>query len=243
MQPVAKDRAKVAPASSSRLTWIYLGLITLTWLVFGQTLKHEFINYDDPDYVYRNATVMSGLTIHGVVTVFTHIYSNNWHPITMLSHMLDCQLFGVNPNGHHFTNVLFHSLAVVLLFVLLYLATGTAWLSAFAAALFAIHPLHVESVAWVAERKDVLSAVFFMLTLVTYFRYSAKPSTGRYALVMFFFAVGLMCKPMLVTVPIVLLLLDYWPLRRFGETTSYNSKTALRRLIVEKIPLFVLSIL
>ena len=158
------------------LIGVCLGLITLTWLVFGQTLNHEFINYDDPDYVYHNTAVKQGLTMHGVVAAFTHSYSNNWHPLTMLSHMLDCQVFGLVAGGHHFTNVLLHTLAVLLLFIALQRMTGTLWPSAFVAAIFAIHPLHVESVAWIAERKDVLSAVFFMLTLCAYLCYVRKPS-------------------------------------------------------------------
>ena len=214
----------------------------MTWLVFGQTLNYEFINYDDPDYVYHNATVKQGLTTHGVVAAFTHSYSNNWHPLTMLSHMLDCQIFGLAAGGHHFTNVLLHTLAVLLLFIALQRMTGTLWPSAFVAAIFAIHPLRVESVAWIAERKDVLSAVFFMLTLCAYLRYVRKPSLGRYAIVLSFFAMGLMCKPMLVTLPIVLLLLDYWPLNRF-ESSPDKSRTSLRRLLVEKTPLFLLSLI
>jgi tetratricopeptide (TPR) repeat protein len=235
--------------------WLAAGicifLAAITWIVFGQTLWHEFINYDDPRYVYENTKITSGLSIAGVAWAFTHIHSENWHPLTTMSHMLDCQLYGLKAGGHHFTNVLLHTVAVLLLFAVLRDVTGAFWRSAFVAALFAIHPLHVESVAWVAERKDVLSAVFFMLTLGAYVRYVRAPSIGRYVAIAFLFALGLMSKPMLVTLPFVLLLLDYWPLGRFEKSSSAKSKSKIRfwldrqpiprRLILEKIPLVGLS--
>ena len=140
-------------------------LAGITWLVFGQTVAHQFVTYDDPQYVYENASVAAGLSPESVLWAFTHTVGGNWHPLTVISHMLDCQLYGLKPAGHHFTNVLLHTIAVILLFLVLRRMTGTLWQSAFVAALFAIHPLHVESVAWISERKDVLSAVFFMLTL------------------------------------------------------------------------------
>jgi tetratricopeptide (TPR) repeat protein len=225
--------------------WIILGicavLAAITWLVFGQTLGHQFINYDDSTYLYGNSTVRNGISGHGIAWAFTHVHSQNWHPITSISHMLDCQLFGLNPSGHHFTNVFLQTIAVVLLFLVLWQMTGALWASAFAAAVFASHPLRVESVAWVAERKDLLSGVFFMLTLAAYTRYVRHPSTARYMIVSVLFACGLMSKPMLITVPVVLLLLDYWPLGRLsnGKTTILG---AFRRLVAEKIPLFLLSI-
>jgi protein O-mannosyl-transferase len=242
------------PPKSNR-HWLAAGvcifLVAITWIVFGQTLWHEFINYDDPRYVYENTKITSGLSIDGVAWAFTHIHSENWHPLTTMSHMLDCQLYGLKAGGHHFTNVLLHTVAVLLLFAVLRDMTGAFWRSAFVAALFAIHPLHVESVAWVAERKDVLSAVFFMLTLGAYVRYARAPSIGRYVVVAFLFALGLMSKPMLVTLPFVLLLLDYWPLRRFEKPSSAKSKSKShswsdrqsipRQLILEKIPLVGLS--
>ncbi|PYJ43549.1 MAG: hypothetical protein DME86_02660, partial [Verrucomicrobia bacterium] len=162
----------------------------------------------------------------------------NWHPLTIISHMFDCQLYGLQPAGHHFTNVLLHTLAVILLFFVLRQMTGTLWQSAFVAALFAIHPLHVESVAWISERKDVLSAVFFMLTLSAYTRYVHTSSFTSYLLVLLWFALGLMSKPMLVTVPFVLLLLDYWPLRRFapeargkiGHHRRVEDRASIRRV-------------
>ena len=195
-------------------------LAGITWLVFGQTLGHQFVTYDDPQYVYENAKVAAGLSPESVLWAFSHTVGGNWHPLTVISHMLDCQLYGLKPAGHHFTNVLLHTIAVILLFLVLRRMTGTLWQSAFVAALFAIHPLHVESVAWISERKDLLSAVFFMLTLGAYIRYVHKPSFTSYILVLVVFAFGLMSKPMLVTVPFVLLLLDYWPLKRFAPKAS-----------------------
>src|SRR6266498_1043723 len=195
-------------------------LVAITWLVFGQTIRYDFINYDDNEYVYANPNIVHGLTINGVVHAFSGTHSANWHPLTTLSHMLDCQLWGVRAGGHHLTNVVLHTIAVVLLFLVLQQMTGAIWRSAFVAAVFAIHPLRVESVAWISERKDVLSAVFFMLTLGAYLRYARSPSFGRYLTMSILFALGLMSKPMLVTMPFVLLLLDYWPLNRFTERSS-----------------------
>jgi tetratricopeptide (TPR) repeat protein len=207
-------------------------LVAITWLVFGQTLGHDFVNFDDHTYVYDNPFITRGISIDGIIGAFTHTHARNWHPLTTISHMLDCQLFGLKAGGHHFTNVLLHSIAVVLLFLVLQQMTSGLWQSAFVASLFAIHPLHVESVAWISERKDVLSAVFFMLTLGAYTHYARAPSIRRYLLVAFVFALGLMSKPMLVTLPFVLLLLDYWPLGRFCWKRS---------LLVEKVPLIALS--
>lgn len=212
----------------------------LTWVVFGQTLRYDFVNYDDPRYVYQNTKITSGISIASIAWAFTHIHSENWHPLTTITHMLDCQLYGLKPSWHHFTNVLLHALAAVLLFVALQRMTGALWRSAFVAAVFAVHPLHVESVAWIAERKDVLSAVFFMLTLLAYFHYTRAPSIGRYLTMALVVALGLMSKPMLVTLPLVLLLLDYWPLRRI-QAQRAGSGRQLLQLIVEKIPLIALS--
>ncbi len=237
-------------------------LVAITWAVFGQTLGHQFVNYDDPLYVTGNAHIRAGLTWHGVLWAFTHVHSQNWHPLTSISHMLDCQLFGLQPRGHHFVNVLLHSAGVLLLFLLLEQMTGELWLSAFVAAIFAIHPLRVESVAWVAERKDVLSGIFFMLTLMSYVRYARRPSIGRYITMSILFACGLMSKPMLVTVPIILLFLDYWPLDRWSGArsttepagaerrrresprglTSRAASQSIKKLFAEKIPLVALSI-
>jgi protein O-mannosyl-transferase len=215
-------------------------LAVITWLVFGQTLRYDFVNVDDVDYVLKNLEVARGLTTEGVVWAFTHFHASNWHPLTWISHMLDCQLYGLNPSGHHLTNVLLHSATAILLFLVLRQMTAALWRSAFVAAIFAIHPLRVESVAWVAERKDVLSGLFFVLTIGAYVRYTRRPSATGYTLVAVLFALGLMCKPMLVTVPFVLLLLDYWPLDR-GGGNDRNIFRILRGLFVEKLPLFALS--
>ena len=220
---------------------ICAALIAITWAVFGQTVGHGFVNFDDPNYVSENDQVRAGLNWDGVVWAFTHIHSHNWHPLTTMSHMLDCQFFGVKPGAHHFVNVLLHSATAVLLFLLLeQLArsqsrAGTIWSSAFVATIFAIHPLRVESVAWISERKDVLSGLFFVLTLFAYFCYTRKPNLRRYVTMSILFACGLMSKPMLVTLPIILLLLDYWPLERFSGASA-------ARLLAEKIPLAILSI-
>jgi tetratricopeptide (TPR) repeat protein len=232
-------------------------LALLTWIVFGQTLRHDFINYDDPRYVYENTKITSGLNFSGIAWAFTHIHGMNWHPLTTISHMLDCQLHGLKAGWHHFTNVLLHTFAAILLFLALQQMTGALGRSAFVAAVFAIHPLRAESVAWIAERKDVLSGVFFMLTLLAYVRYVRAPSVGRYLVVTAVFAFGLMSKPMLVTLPFVLLLLDYWPLGRFSRLRSATAPQGgpgsnvsgqrsvvcgrFLKLVLEKIPLIALS--
>ena len=221
--------------SRATIALVSVFLIAITWFVFGQTVRYDFVNYDDDKYVYANPLITNGLTVSGAIHAFIGKHSVNWHPLTTLSHMLDCQLWDSHAGGHHFTNIVLHTIAVVLLFLILLQMTGALWRSAFVAAVFAVHPLRVESVAWISERKDVLSAVFFMLTLGFYVRYVRHSSLGRYLAVVGSFALGLMCKPTLVTVPLVLLLLDYWPLKRFdGELST-------RRLILEKIPLFALS--
>jgi Flp pilus assembly protein TadD len=203
-------------------------------LVFGQTARFEFV-YDDGIYLCENPRVAHGLTIKGVTWALTSTHANNWHPLTWFSHMLDCQLYGLRwPGGHHLTNVLLHAANSILLFLVLRRMTGDLWPSGFAAALFAIHPLHVESVAWVAERKDMLSGLFFLLTLAAYVGYVRRPfSLLRYLLVAALFALGLMAKPMLVTLPCVLLLLDYWPLGRYSPP--------FMRLVAEKLPLLALA--
>jgi len=220
--------------------WICVGLFVLTWAVFSQTLRFDFVNYDDPSYVYQNTRITSGVNFANVAWAFSHVHSENWHPLTTITHMLDCQVHGLNAGWHHFTNVLLHGLAVVLLFVALERMTGALWRSAFVSAVFAVHPLHVESVAWIAERKDVLSALFFMLTLLAYLHYMRAPSIGRYLTMALVVALGLMSKPMLVTLPLVLLLLDYWPLGRFEARRSKTGRQLLQ-LIAEKIPLIALS--
>ena len=208
---------------------ISLGLAALVWIVFGQTAHFDWVRYDDHDYVYRSGRVISGLSFSNIAWAFTHFHAANWHPITTLSHMLDCQLFGVNPARHHFSNVVIHTLAVIALFFALDSLTGKIWRTAFVAAVFAIHPLRAESVAWIAERKDVLSGLFFALTLLAWSSYARRKSVARYLIALFAAALGTLSKPMLVTIPFVLLLIDYWPLNRFQNEKIIS-------LILEKIP-------
>jgi tetratricopeptide (TPR) repeat protein len=218
-------------------------------LVFGQTARYEFLNYDDPAYVSENPVVQGGLTWKGVAWSFTTFEGANWHPVTWFSHMLDCQLFGLRAGWHHGVNVAFHVVNSILLFILLLRMTGAFWRSAAVAALFALHPLHVESVAWVAERKDVLSMMFALLAVLAYVGYVRRPSAMRYTLVAGLLALGLMSKPMLVTLPFVLLLLDYWPLGRWvvpppGATQLGAARSLGRtawRLVLEKLPLMALA--
>ena len=222
-------------------------LALLVFAVFGQTMRHEFFNYDDDRYVYRNPEVIKGLTVGGLVQAFTGREMGLWNPLITIFHMVDCQLYGLNPGGHHLTNVLLHLASVILLFLILRQMTQTLWRSAFVAALFAIHPLRVESVAWIAERKDVLSGLFFMLTLGAYLHYLHRTcSVVRYLAVIFLFALGLMSKLMVVTLPLVLLLLDYWPLNRLFQPAADRSGSAAGislnwRAVAEKIPLLALS--
>jgi protein O-mannosyl-transferase len=256
---VARPKVATArpPAAGSPPTdwpdrWMVPGvcilLAAMVWVVFGQTLGFGFVNLDDNTYIYDNPVVQKGLTFPGIVWAFTHVWASNWHPLTWISHMLDCQLYGLNAGGHHLTNVLLHTATVTLLFLVLRQMTGCLWRSAFVAAVFAIHPLRVESVAWLAERKDVLSGLFFMLTLGAYVNYARHPwSPARYGLVVLLFALGLMCKPMLVTLPFVLLLLDCWPLNRLQTNAGAESVFRLgrrqipKRLIFEKLPLLGLT--
>lgn len=239
------------PSSHGIKFGICLFLVAITLAVFGQTIRYQFVNFDDDLYVYNTPAVQSGLTLKGVVAAFINQHAHNWHPLTTISHMLDCQLYGLNAGGHHATSVILHTIAVLLLFWLLERMTGAIWRSGLVAALFAVHPLHVESVAWISERKDILSAVFFFLMLLAYSRYARAPSVMRYLVVVVFFAAGLMSKPMLVSAPIILLLLDYWPLRRFEQSSAISGKTKvsesdkqkrkIRGIYLEKILLFVLS--
>ena len=261
-------------------------LAVAVFLVFGQTLRYDFVNYDDDVYFSSNPHVQAGLTWDSVVWAFTTGYDGNWHPLTWLSFMLDVEMSGSDPAGPHLTNILLHAADTVLLFLLLKRLTGVLWPSAFVAAVFAIHPLHVESVAWVSERKDVLSGLFFMLTLWAYMRYAQSVTSGTwpafaalrrgkqvtgtqkaiptsdpscvtrlpaealakagprslfYGLALLFFALGLMSKPMVVTIPFVLLLLDWWPLERFQPGAPSTVFTTFRQLVIEKIPFLLLS--
>ncbi len=224
---------------------IYLVLTVSALLVFWQVGNFDFVNYDDPSYVTENQHVVSGLTFDNIIWAFTTIHTGYWHALTWLSLMLDCQLFGANAGGIHLVNLFWHLANTLLLFTVLKKMTGSLWSSTFVAAAFALHPMHVESVAWIAERKDVLSTFFFLLTMAAYLRYVKQPSAARYLLVLLIFALGLMAKPMLVTLPFVLLLLDYWPLdriSRFQLRTLYRLILSAGRLTAEKIPFIVLSI-
>lgn len=226
-------------------------LLSITLAVFWQVRNHEFVGLDDDHYVAENATVRKGLTIEGLEWAFRTTTAANWHPVTWISHMLDISLFGLNPGAHHLTSVAIHAANAVLLFLLLTGMTGRIWAGAFTAALFAVHPLHVESVAWISERKDVLSTLFGFLAILEYLRYVRRPAAGSYLKMILFFGLGLMTKPMLVTLPFVLVLLDLWPLRRFGlpppgpgvhpSSTGGDTPRPLLFLLREKAPLFVLS--
>jgi len=223
-----------------RTLYVYLALALTTLASYWQVRNCQFVNYDDKQYVAENRHVKVGLTGKSVVWAFTTGHASNWHPLTWLSHMLDCHLFGTSPHWHHFTNLLLHIANTLLLFTVLKQMTAALWRSAFVAALFALHPLHVESVAWIAERKDVLSTFFWMLTMIAYLSYVRRPGIGRYLLALLVFALGLMAKPMLVTLPFVLLLLDYWPLGRLRLRGDVNRKS-WSRLVCEKVPFFTLS--
>jgi tetratricopeptide (TPR) repeat protein len=226
-----------------------LCLALITGAVFGVALTYDFVNYDDKVYVTENPQVQAGLSIRGLFWAFTTTLQHHWHPLTMLSHMLDCQLFGLNPAGHHFTSILFHILNTILLFFILEKMTEALWPSALVAALFAIHPLHVESVAWIAARKDVLSTFFMLMTLWIYVYYAASPSTGKYLLMLALFALGLLAKSMLVTLPFIMWLLDYWPLGRWTKAFSDKkdphsiSRIWKSRILWEKLPFLFLSMI
>ena len=215
--------------------WIALGLVGVAIAVYLPVVHNDFVYYDDPKYVTENAVVLRGLTWPGIRWAFTTGTDANWFPLTWMTHMLDVQLYGAHAGGHHVTNLVLHVISTLLLFGVLYRMTGAMGRSGFVAGLFALHPLHVESVAWVAERKDVLSTLFWMLTLWAYVWYVRKPQLKRMLLVLLTFALGLMSKPMLVTLPFVLLLLDAWPLNRLRERS-------IRQLAIEKIPMFALAI-
>ncbi len=226
---------------------VYSFLILSTLLVFRQVRNFDFNNYDDNDYVFENLHVLNGLTQDGIIWAFTTGHAFNWHPITWLSLMLDCQLFGLNPGWMHLINLFLHLANTLLLFAVLKKMTGALWPSAFVAAVFALHPMHVESVAWIAERKDVLSTFFFLLTLAAYVSYVRGGGLFRYLLTVLLFVFGLLAKPMLVTLPFLLLLLDYWPLERFAAPQTVKTaaiserRRILYRIIIEKIPFFALA--
>jgi len=228
------------PSASSdvsvlRIPLTCVALILLVLAIYGQTIGHDFVNFDDQLYVTENPIIQQGITGEGLKYAATAVCDENWHPMTILAHMVDCQLYGTWAGGHHLTCLLLHALGAVLLFLLLYQMTGCLWRSATVAVLWGVHPLRVESVAWIAELKDVLSGVFFLLTLIAYVDFTQRRTAWRYLLVMVLLAFGLMSKPMLVTIPFVLLLLDWWPLKRGRVLPVW-------RLIVEKLPLLALSV-
>jgi protein O-mannosyl-transferase len=251
-QTLSAPQNRIQKTAMSRPRLIALLLALATLLVYLPVTRDGFIDCDDDDYVTNNQVVQNGLTLAGLQWAFTTGHASNWHPLTWLSHMTDCELFGLNPAAHHFVNVLFHAANTALLFMLLLRLTGlrrdvaassaqagALWPAAFIAALFAWHPLHVESVAWIAERKDLLSTFFALLALLSYTRYVKENCRRSFWFALIFSALGLMSKPMLVTLPFVMLLLDYWPLQRFQ---NFQIPT-IRRLALEKWPFFLLSII
>lgn len=229
----------------NRDTAVIMILFVLVTIIYFQVSGYGFVNFDDDAYISDNPFVKKGLSVNSIVSAFTSTHAANWHPITWLSHTLDVTLFGMKPGLHHCVNVLFHLLNSILIYFVFRKMTGDIWKSAFVAALFALHPLHVESVAWLSERKDVLSSFFGVLTLWHYIQYVEKPGRIRYSLTVFFYILGLMSKPMLVTLPFVLLLLDYWPLNRLKNTEAKDifgklkSKSQIPNLIVEKVPFII----
>jgi len=243
------SRAEDKRLRQALLLCVLLSLSTL--ILYWPVQSFDFVNFDDDVYVTDNRQVHGGLSMENLTWAFTSFHAGNWHPLTWISHMADFEAYQLNAGGHHWTNVLIHTVSTVLLFLVLSSMTGVLWCSALVAALFAIHPLHVESVAWVSERKDVLSGFFWILTMGAYTHYAKNPSLRRYLLVLVSFGMGLLSKPMLVTLPFVLLLLDYWPLKRLaGTRTAFDpwvyaggtaGRAGLLRLIVEKVPLFIVA--
>ena len=256
MSETSSDPGVKGFLSRHRIVVICLGLVLVTAGLYWPVTRHDFINVDDPRFVTENAQVRAGLTWPGVVWAFHSVYTEAWQPMTWCSHMLDCQMYGLNAGGHHLTSLLWHLANTVLLFLWLNDLTKATWRSGFVAALFAWHPLHVESVAWVCERKDVLSAFFWLAALLAYTRYVRKPGVMAYVLVLVLFELGLMSKPMLVTLPCVLLLLDFWPFNRwqldFAQASSGTKliaglldKSHRRKtgwLVAEKLPFFALAL-
>ena len=238
---IAKNRSAIGVC-------LILALGTLA--LYLPSVRNGFVNIDDNDLIIDNTNVTAGLTVSGVAWALQSGHSSNWHPVTWISHMLDCSLYGLNPAGHHLTSVLFHAANCALLFLVFYRMTGSLWRSAFTGALFAWHPLHVESVAWASERKDVLSTCFWLLTMLAYARYvkesDAKSPRAKlwYGWTLLFFVLGLMSKPMVVTLPCALLLMDYWPLKRGASTSEQPTLWSLpwKRLILEKVPFFLLAL-
>src|SRR6266513_2584036 len=255
----AGNKRSVAPLSRTKrlerpALLILLALGSITFGIYIQVIGHQFITLDDPTYIRENPMVNRGVTRAGLAWAFTTFYATNWHPLTWISHMIDCQFFGTNAGRHLLVNALIHVANTLLVFWFLLRTTHARWPSALVAALFAMHPMHVDSVAWASERKDTLSTFFGLLSLIAYVRYAEAPSIRRYAWVAIMLAMGLMAKPMLVTWPFVMLLLDYWPLGRFSVATALGRRAGAKaasdvgaprhgeaatvaRLLIEKIPL------
>ena len=229
---------------------IYAGLVVAILLAYEPVRHNGFVTYDDGHYIYDNPLITAGINWQSLGQAFTTPHFFMWHPLTTMSHMLDCQLFGLNPLGHHFVSVAIHIANALLLFWIVNRLTGTIWLSAFVAGVFALHPIQVESVAWASERKTVLSGLFWLLTMATYIRYARQPRLVRYLLVLLVFGLCIMTKPVVVTLPLALLLLDYWPLDRVRWGQQHNNtarggpnKKSAGWLIAEKIPLIAISVL
>lgn len=224
------------------IPYILLSIVTL--FTFYELRNHEFLNYDDNEFIFENEHIINGFSIDSLTYAFKDINSGIWHPITWLSHILDCQLYGLNPMGHHWNNLIFHILNVLLLFAILHKVTGASYRSFFVALLFAIHPVQIESVAWVAERKNVLSTFFYMLCILSYAGYVKDQRNKKYFAVILFYILGLMSKPMMVTMPFALLLLDYWPLDRWSfQEGNRNFFKINSGIIKEKIPFLIIAII
>lgn len=240
----AGDRQSDLLTGKWQLPFALVLIAVVTVAVYWPVLQNDFIDFDDDLYVTANAMVQQGVSLKGLLWAFSTFHAANWHPLTWLSHMLDVELFGLQPLGHHATNLLLHSVNALLLCVLLQRLTGFIGRSLFVALLFALHPLHVESVAWVAERKDLLSTLFLLLTILAYCRYVSKPAVARYLVVAALFALALLAKQMPVTLPLLLLLLDYWPLARCrprgGEPQANGA--GLKTLLAEKVPLLLFAV-
>ncbi len=236
---VSKYKKNIFSNTAAVCILLFFGVL----LLFAPAAEFEFVDYDDMEYVTENSRVQEGLSLKNLVWACTTMHAANWHPLTWLSHMLDCELYGLNAGGHHMTSVILHAGSTVLLYLLLAGMTGLRGRSFFVAALFAVHPLHVESVAWISERKDVLSTFFFFLALLSYVRYVRRRTAGCYLAVMLLFTLGLCAKPMIVTLPFVLLLLDWWPLKRFQSLTdsAVLRQETPKQLLLEKVPLMILS--
>jgi len=228
---------KITIHHKQKILIIHIILVVLILAVFRQVSQFDFVNIDDGTYVTENSHVLSGITLEGIHWAFSTTYAEFWHPLTWISLMLDHQLYGLNAGAYHTTNLTLHILSTLLLFWLFNRMTGTPWRSAFVAALFGIHPLHVESVVWIAERKDVLSGFFWMLTLCLYVYYTEKQTIKRYGLVLCSFVLALLSKPMVITLPVIMILLDYWPIKRF----KLQKGNVILWQVKEKFPFFILS--